>query len=411
MPAQEFVIVGGGLAAGTAAVTLREEGFDGHITLIAGEAHKPYARPPLSKGYLATLDESELWVQAAAWWADHDVEVHSGSHAHALDLDARSVLLEGGRAVPFDRLLIATGATARRLDLPGAEADGIHHLRTIEDSRGIRDAIAAGGQRVVVIGSGWIGMEVAANARTFGNDVTVISRSHVPLSSAIGDELGEVFARLHEEKGVRIWRDASPSGFRTEQGRVTGVELGSEFVDADVVVVGVGAVPLVSLAENAGLEVHDGILVDAGMRTGVEGVFAAGDAANPFHPVVRQRLRSEHWANAIGTGRSAAMNMLDRGVVDDDIPYFYTDQFGLGMEYSGYAPLTKDTHIVYRGDLDGREFVSFWVTPQGRVVAGMNVNVWDVNDDVQALIRSERAVDEKKLADTDVPLSQLVENA
>jgi len=408
MSAQEFVIVGGGLAAGTAAVTLREEGFDGHLTLIAGEAHKPYARPPLSKAYLASLDDSEVWVQDAAWWAEHDVEVRSGQHAHALDQDARSVRLEGGDAVPFDRLLIATGATPRRLDLPGAEASGIHYLRTIEDSRGIHDEISAGDKRVVVIGSGWIGMEVAANARVFGNEVTVLSRTRVPLSSALGDELGEVFASLHEEHGVRILRSVEATGFRAPEGRVTGVEHAGGVVDADVVVVGAGAVPLVGLAEDAGLAVDGGVLVDARMHTGAEGVFAAGDAANPYHPVVRRRLRSEHWANAIGTGRVAAQNMLDRGVEYDDIPYFYTDQFDVGMEYSGYAPLLDGTHIVYRGDIAAWEFVSFWVTPESRVVAGMNVNVWDVNAGVQALIRSERAVDESRLADPAVPLSDLL---
>ncbi|HWD61419.1 MAG TPA: FAD-dependent oxidoreductase, partial [Humibacter sp.] len=346
MSAQEFVIVGGGLAAGTAAVTLREEGFDGRLTLVAGEAHNPYARPPLSKAYLASLDDSEVWVQDEAWWGEHDVEVRSGLHAHALDLDARSVLLEGGTAVPFDRLLIATGATPRRLEVPGGDAAGIHYLRTIEDSRGIHEVISAGDRRVVVVGSGWIGMEVAANARTFGNDVTVLSHSRVPLSSALGDELGAVFAALHEEHGVRILRGEAATAFRTEGGAVTGVEYAGGVVDADVVIVGAGAVPLVSLAQDAGLEVAGGILVDAGMRTSADGVFAVGDAANPYHPVVRQRLRSEHWANAIGTGKTAALNLLDRGVEYDDIPYFYTDQFDLGMEYSGYAPLLEGTHVV-----------------------------------------------------------------
>jgi len=411
MSAQEFVIVGGGLAAGTAAVTLREEGFDGHLTLVAGEAHKPYARPPLSKAYLASLDDSEVWVQDEAWWGDHDVDVRSGLHANTLDLDARSVLLEGGTAVPFDRLLIATGATPRRLEVPGADAAGIHYLRTIEDSRGIHEAISAGDKRVVVVGSGWIGMEVAANARTFGNDVTVLSHSRVPLSSALGDELGEVFAALHEEHGVHIRRGEAATAFRTEGGAVTGVEYAGGVVDADVVIVGAGAVPLVSLAQDAGLEVASGILVDAGMRTSADGVFAVGDAANPYHPVVRQRLRSEHWANAIGTGKTAALNLLDRGVEYDDIPYFYTDQFDLGMEYSGYAPLLEGTHVVYRGDVVGREFVSFWVTPRGRVVAGMNVNVWDVNEQVQGLIRSQSPVDEAKLADPGVPLGDLVVDA
>lgn len=408
MSSPEFVIVGGGLAAGTAAVTLREEDFDGRVTLVAAEAHTPYIRPPLSKGYLAELDESELWVQPNAWWHEHDVEVLTGERAATLDLSARSVQLESGTQVSFDRLLIATGATPKRLEVPGADADGIHYLRTIEDSKGIREATADGDKRVVVIGSGWIGMEVAATVRGFGNEVTVVSHAQVPLSTALGDELGEVFAGLHLDHGVRLVRGAAVTGFRVAEGRVTGVQYEGGEVEADVVVVGTGVAPLVDIAEQAGLEVDKGILVDAGMRSGADGVFAVGDASNPMHPFLGQRLRSEHWANAIGTGRTAALNMLDRGVEYDDVPYFYTDQYDLGMEYSGFRPLMDGTHVVYRGDLSRREFVSFWVTKESRVVAGMNVNVWDVNADVQALIRAARPVDEARLADTDVPLGDLV---
>ena len=411
MSAPEYVIIGGGLAAGTAATTLRAEGYDGRLTVIAAEEHTPYIRPPLSKGYLAELDESELWVQSDDWWREHDVDLRTSRHADSLDLQGRSVVLEGGDRVPFDRLLIATGATPKRLDVPGADAAGIHYLRTIEDSRGIREATADGDKRVVVVGSGWIGMEVAATVRGFGNEVTVVSHAQVPLSTALGDELGEVFAQLHLDHGVRLVRGAAVQEFRVADGRVTGVRYEGGEVDADVVVVGTGAAPLVGIAKDAGLEVGKGVLVDAGMRTGVDGVFAVGDAADPFHPVIGGRMRSEHWANAIGTGRTAALNMLDRGVEYDDIPYFYTDQFDLGMEYSGYRPLMDGTHVVYRGDVPGREFVSFWVTPDGRVVAGMNVNVWDVNEQVQALIRDARPVDESRLADTSVPLNELVADA
>lgn len=411
MSAPEYVIVGGGLAAGTAAVTLREEGFDGHVTVLAAEAHKPYIRPPLSKGYLASLDESELWVQQDAWWSDHDIALRTGRHVRAIDLAARRVECEGGDPVSFDRLLLATGATPRRLELEGADADGVFTLRSIEDSRAIRAATEAGDKRVVVIGSGWIGMEVAATVRGFGNEVTVLSRSKVPLSAALGDDLGEVFAGLHADQGVRLVRGVTARRIVATGGRVTAVEYDGGAVDADVVVVGVGAKPLTSLAEAAGLEVDGGILVGAGMRSSAAGVFAAGDAANPFHPVLGRRLRSEHWANAIGTGRTAALNMLDRGVEYDDIPYFYSDQFDLGMEFSGYSPLMADTHVVYRGDVAGREFVSFWVTPDARVVAGMNVNVWDVNGDVQNLIRAARPVDEARLADPSVPFAELVQSS
>ena len=223
MSAPEYVIIGGGLAAGTAATTLRGEGYDGRLTVIAAEEHTPYIRPPLSKGYLAELDESELWVQSDDWWREHDVDLRTGRHADSLDLQGRSVVLEGGDRVPFDRLLIATGATPKRLDVPGADADGIHYLRTIEDSRGIREATSEGDKRVVIVGSGWIGMEVAATVRGFGNEVTVVSHAQVPLSTALGDELGEVFAQLHLDHGVRLVRGAAVQEFRVADGQVTGV--------------------------------------------------------------------------------------------------------------------------------------------------------------------------------------------
>ncbi|HWU58255.1 MAG TPA: FAD-dependent oxidoreductase [Microbacteriaceae bacterium] len=407
MTGQEFVIVGGGLAAATAAETLRGEGFDGVIRLVGAETHHPYIRPPLSKEYLkgdAELDT--VFVQQDAWYDDNQIDLLLGRSAQELDVGSHELTLDDGQRVHYDRLLLATGASSRRLSVEGSDASGIYYLRTIEDSESLREQIAAGGKRIVVVGSGWIGLEVTAAARGFGNDVTVIGMENVPLSAALGEELGAVFGGLHREHDVTLRLPAGIRSFAVENGRVTGVVTDSETLPADIVVVGVGAVPNIELAKNASLAVENGVLTDERMRTAAPDVFAAGDVANAFHPVVEQHMRNEHWANAINGGKAAARSMLDRDGVFDDIPYFYTDQYDLGMEYSGYPPLTRDAQVVYRGDLAGREFVAFWHL-DGRVVAGMNVNVWDVNEDVQSLIRSARRVDLDRLTDADIPIAEV----
>jgi len=407
MSGQEFVIVGGGLAAATAAETLRNEGFDGAIRLIGAESHHPYIRPPLSKEYLKVdAGRDSVFVQEDGWYDENRIDLMLGRRADGLDAGAHIVELDNGERVHYDRLLLATGASSRRLSIEGAEASGIHYLRTIEDSQALREQIEHGGKRIVVVGSGWIGLEVTAAARGYGNDVTVIGREKVPLSAALGDELGAVFGELHRQHGVTLKLPAGIRSFTTADGRVTGVVTDSETLLADLVVVGVGAVPHVELAQGASLAVDNGILTDERMRTGAPDVYAAGDVANAFHPVVERHLRNEHWANAINGGTAAGKSMLGHGAVFDDIPYFYTDQYDLGMEYSGYPTLTSDAEVVYRGDLESREFVAFWQL-DGRVVAGMNVNVWDVNEDVQALIRSERRVDPDRLRDGSIPIGEV----
>jgi NADPH-dependent 2,4-dienoyl-CoA reductase/sulfur reductase-like enzyme len=288
----------------------------------------------------------------------------------------------------------------------------VHYLRTLGDSDSLRGELQSGGKTVVVIGSGWIGMEVAATARTLGNDVTILERGEIPLAKAIGDELGSVFAELHRENGVVIRHGVEVEGLvdagSTGGGRrVAGVALaGGEVVPADLVLVGIGAVPNIRLATEAGLAVDDGILVDAALATSDPDIFAAGDVANAWHPVIGQRLRSEHWANALNQGPAAARSMLGQAVSFDDIPYFYTDQFDLGMEYSGFPPLAREAKLVYRGDRNACEFIAFWVL-DGTVVAGMNVNVWDVNEQVQRIIRSANVVDLVRLADENVPLEEI----
>lgn len=401
-----MMIVGGGLAAATAAEELRERGHDGPIDLVTAEPHRPYQRPPLSKGYLTGAEGLDaVYVHPEGWEAQHGVTLHLGNAARRI-VD-RTVELADGAVLPFDRLLLATGATPRRLELPGADAPGVHTFRTLDDADRLRAELAGGGQRVVLIGSGWIGLELAAVARGYGNSVTVISPDRVPLAAALGEEMGAVFRELHEEHGVHFRLEQSVLGIETgADGSVSGVRTERETVPASLVIVGIGAVPDTALAATAGLRLERGILVDARLESSVPGIFAAGDAANALHPALGAHLRSEHWANAIAGGKVAASSMLDGDDVLDDVPYFYTDQYELGMEYSGYGSLARDAELVIRGDRVGREFIAFWLR-EGRVVAGMNVNVWDVNDQVQRLIRDRVAVEAAGLVDPAVALESL----
>jgi 3-phenylpropionate/trans-cinnamate dioxygenase ferredoxin reductase subunit len=400
-----FVIVGGGLAAATAAEELRERGVAGEIRVLAAEQHAPYIRPPLSKDYLlGTGTRAEVDVHPAAWYADHDITVDTGAPVAALG--DHVVTLRTGERVPFDRLLLATGAQPRRIEVPGSAGGAgippLRYLRTVDDSDALRSELSPGGRRVVVIGAGWIGLEVAAAARSLGNEVTVVAPGDAPLARVLGDELGAVFRGLHEEHGV-----AFRMGERVTSIQADGVHTDGGVHPADLVVAGIGAEPDTALAEAAGIEVDHGILTDAHLATSADDVFAAGDVANPMHPVLGERLRNEHWANAIAGGKVAAASMAGQDAVLDDIPYFYTDQFDLGMEYSGYPPLARDARIVYRGDLAAREFVAFWLSRGDTVVAGMNVNVWDVNEQVQRLIREARPVDVARLTDPAIDLGAL----
>ncbi|WP_233279190.1 NAD(P)/FAD-dependent oxidoreductase [Microterricola pindariensis] len=403
-----FVIIGGGLAAASAAEGMRDAGFTGRVSIIAGEAEYPYIRPPLSKEYLiGSAQRSSIFVHDDGWYEEHDIRVLRGQAATGLSIEAHSLTLDGGGVVGFDKLLFATGARSRRFPGPGAQLAGVHYLRTVGESEALAAALAPGGRRVVIIGSGWIGLETASAARGYGNDVTVLGREAVPLQYAIGPEIGMVFDALHRANGVDLRNSSSVVAIEGNNGVATGVRLeGGELIPADVVVVGVGSLPNAELAETAGLTVENGIVVDEGFRSSHPDVYAAGDVANVFHPVIARSLRVEHWATARDAGLAAGGSMAGRRVEYMKIPYFYTDQFDLGMEYSGYGILMNGAELVLRGDLEKREFLAFWLR-ESRVVAGMNVNVWDVNETVQALIRDEVQVDAVRLADPAVPLDSL----
>lgn len=400
------VIAGAGLAGATTAVELRERGFAGRILLLGAEPHHPYIRPPLSKEFLkGEAPFEDAAVKPDGWYADNQVEFLPEEEAGSFDPAAHELFVSGGGRITYDSLVLATGASPRPLGVPGSGHGAVFSLRTIEDSQWLRSALEVGGRRVVIVGTGWIGMEVAAAARGYGNEVTVVGRGAVPLASAIGPELGRVFETLHRDNGVGF-RDGAHV-VAVEGGDEQAVVLASgERIPADVVVAGVGASPNTIVAERSGLALDDGVPTDQGMRTTVEDVYAVGDVANPLLPAIGRRLRNEHWANAIAGGTVAARAIIGEDASYDDIPYFYSDQYDLGMEYSGYAPLATGADVVFRGDVEAREFIAFWLRDD-RVVAGMNVNVWDVQEQIQRLVRGGKPVDRQRLADESVDLAAL----
>ncbi|MBI4942835.1 MAG: NAD(P)/FAD-dependent oxidoreductase [Actinobacteria bacterium] len=403
-----IVIVGAGMAGANAAKTLREEGFDGPLTLVGDEPEPPYERPPLSKGYLMGKDERDsAFVHPRQWYADAGVELRVATRVERIDRDAHRVVLVGGQDLPYDTLLLTTGSSPRPLPVDGAHLGGVLHLRTLQDSDRLKETIAAS-SRIAVVGAGWIGLETAAAAREAGVEVTVLEMADLPLLRVLGPEVAQVFADLHRAHGVDLRLGISVAEITGDDGRVTGVRLGDgTHVPADAVVVGAGISPNVALAQDAGLDVDNGVKVDEHLRSSDPDIFAAGDVANAFHPALGRHVRVEHWANARHQPRTAARAMLGRDEAYDRIPYFFTDQYDLGMEYTGYVEPGGYDEVVFRGDRDGGEFVAFWVGG-GRVLAGMNVNVWDVADTIEALVRDRGPVDVTALADPDRPLDSLL---
>jgi len=403
-----YVIIGASLAGAKAAEALRTAGFDGPITMIGEESERPYERPPLSKGYLLGQSEREaIYVHPPEWYADSGVDLRLGIAATSINPAAHEVSLANGSTIGYAKLLIATGSTPRRLQLPGADLDGVLYLRRVGDSDQIKKAIA-GASRVAVIGAGWIGLETAAAARAAGAEVTVLEMAELPLVRVLGPEVARIFADLHTDHGVNLRCGVQIAEITGRDGKVTGVRLSDGRVfDADVVIAGVGITPNTQLAAAAGLEVDNGVWVDAQLRTSDPDIYAAGDVANAYHPVLGKHIRVEHWANALNQPQTAAKAMLGEDVAYDRMPYFFTDQYDLGMEYTGYVEPGGYSRVVFRGDTERREFVAFWLDQDGRVLAGMNVNVWDVTDAIRELVRGGRPVDPDALANPAIPLETL----
>jgi 3-phenylpropionate/trans-cinnamate dioxygenase ferredoxin reductase component len=404
-PAQTFVIVGASLAGAKAAETLRTEGFEGQVVLIGEEPVRPYERPPLSKTYLrGETDFDGAAVHEPGFYDEQNIDLRTSSTVVSIDPAAREVSLASGESLTYDRLLLATGARPRRLEVPGSTLDGILYLRTVEDSDAIRRAVTAS-VPVVVIGAGWIGAEVAASSRQLGADVTMVEMAAVPLERVLGYEVGAIYRDLHAEHGVRLHLGVGIESIRGAD-RVEEVRLTDGTVlPAGAVIVGVGVSPRTDLAEAAGLKLDNGVVTDQYLATSAGGIYAAGDVANVLYPSYGAHIRLEHWSAALNQGPAAARNMVGEPTAYDRVPYFYSDQYDLGMEYRGWAP--KFDQVVLRGDPSRREFIAFWLR-DGRVEAGMNANVWDQGEAIEALIRADRPVDVDRLTDTDVDLAGLV---
>jgi 3-phenylpropionate/trans-cinnamate dioxygenase ferredoxin reductase subunit len=402
-----LLIVGGGLAGAKAAEAARLSGHDGRIVLVTEEASAPYERPPLSKAVLRgeAAPESAL-VHDEAFYREHDIDLITGARLTHLDLERRraeGVGLDGTAGIDFDSVVLATGAQPRRLNLPGATLDGVHYLRSIDDAMALRDVIK-GARRVAVIGAGWIGCEVAASARQIGADVVLIEPAPAPLHRVLGTTVGSVFVQLHADHGVSLRLGVGVTQLRGQQ-TVSHVVLADGSIEAaDVVVAGIGVVPRLDLAVGSGLDIGTGVLVDQHLQAAVPGVYAAGDIAESWHPRYRKHLRVEHWANALHQGAAAGRNAIGHAEAYTRLPYFFSDQYDLGLEYVGYA--APDDDVVIRGDLQGRKFVAFYHRDQV-VSSALAVNVWDVVDDLKAIVGSEQPMDLRRLADPAIALPEL----
>jgi 3-phenylpropionate/trans-cinnamate dioxygenase ferredoxin reductase subunit len=390
-----FVIVGGGLAGAKAVEALRAADFAGRIVLVGDETTLPYERPPLSKAYLAGASTvADAQVHDDDFYGAQGVDLLTSTRAASLDTTTHRVRLSDGEQLAYDRLLIATGAAPRRPPIPGADGESVLVLRSLRDADVLRAAIGGGG-RLVIIGAGWIGCEVAATARGLGADVTVIEQGSVPLERVLGPRLGQFFADLHRGHGVELLTNSGVASIENG-GRMVRLATGRS-IECAAVLLAVGVAPATELADAAGIAVDDGITVDDRLRTSAPDVFAAGDVASVMHPRYGRRVRVEHWDTALAQGAAAARSMLDAGEPYAHVPYFFSDQYDLGLEYVGLHDPADD--LVIRGSLDEARFQAFWVAPDGTISAGMHVNDWDAIDSIRALVEGRATVDPAQLAD------------
>ncbi len=398
-----LVVVGASLAGGRAVETLREEGFDGRVVLVGAEPDRPYERPPLSKEVLRSQAHPEtVYLRDESWYDENDVELRLGTTATSLT--PGELTLDDGHTVGFDACLIATGGRVRTLDVPGAELGGVRYLRTIREASELAGELA-GHPRVVVVGAGFIGAEVAASARTLGCEVTMLEILDVPLARVLGDDLGRLYAQLHRDHGVDLRLGEGVDRFEGA-GRVSSVvgTSGTTYA-ADVVVIGVGIVPNVELAAEAGLECANGVLVDERCRTSSEAVFAAGDVANRPDAFSGERIRVEHFQNAQNQGPAAARSMLGRDEPFQEVPWFWSDQYDVNLQMLGHP--SADAERIVRGDLGSRDFVALYVRGDW-LIAAVAMNRGKDISAARRLIERRVAVERERLADEDVALRELL---
>lgn len=406
----KYLIIGGGTATARAVEGIREVDADGPIAVVTAEDHLPYDRPPLSKGILLGADSPMAALpHDEAWYRERHVDLRLGDPVVSIDPDARTATLVSGEQVEWERLLLATGSSVRQLDVPGADLPGVFSLRTLENSLALLERFKEGG-RVAIVGAGWIGLEVAAAARSHGCSVVVIEPQQVPLLGVMGERIGTWFADLHRAHGVDFRFGAGVASIDGKDA-ATGVTLtDGTRLRASTIVVGVGIRPNTTLAEAAGLTIDNGIVTDEGLRTSRPGIWAAGDVANWRNRALDRQVRVEHWANAYDGGLAAGRSMAGAEVVYDPQPFFYSDQYDAGLEYTGYVPRGTETEVVLRGDPEAGAFMAFWTVPEAdgvRVLAGMHVNTWDTIDAILGLIHATDPIDPARLADPDVPLAEV----
>lgn len=401
---ETFVIVGASLAGGGAAATLRQEGFDGRVILIGAEPQPPYERPPLSKEYLRGESSFErALVQPPDFYDDNGVETRFGVRATRVDAAEKVVELDGGERIPYDKLLVVTGSRNRRFPVPGLDLEGVYSLRTVADSDRIRAEIAPG-RKAVVVGMGFIGSEVAASLRQSGVDVVVVDRNKVPLRRVLGEGVGRVIEGIHRDHGTSMVFEDTVAAFEGA-GRVERVTTGrGRRIECDFVVVGLGVEPVTDLLADTGVGIDNGVVVDEYCRTGVEGIYAAGDVANHYHPVFGLRIRVEHWQNALKQGPAAARNMLEKGEPYEEVPWFWSDQYEYNLQYAGFH--TEWDELVVRGSMEERNFVAFYRKDR-RILAAVAVNRGKDLRRSMPLIKAREPIDAAKLCDLDMDLRAL----
>jgi 3-phenylpropionate/trans-cinnamate dioxygenase ferredoxin reductase component len=402
---ETFVIVGASLAGGGAAATLRQEGFDGKVILIGAEPQPPYERPPLSKEYLRGESSFEqALVQPPDFFRENGIETRFGVRAKRVDAAEKVVELDGGERVAYDGLLIATGGRNRRFPIPGLDLEGIYDLRTVADCERIRHEVVPG-RKAVVVGMGFIGSEVAASLRQSGVDVVVVDRNKVPLRRVLGEEVGRVMEGVHRDHEATLILEDTVAAFEGADRVERVVTQRGRRIECDFIVVGLGIEPGTEFLAGTGVEIDNGILVDEFCWAGVEGIYAAGDVANHYHPVFERRIRVEHWQNALNQGPAAARSMLGKGEPYDEVPWFWSDQYDSNLQYAGFH--TEWDDLVVRGSMEERNFVAFYRKDE-RVLAAVAVNRGKDLRRSMRLIKAQRPVDATKLQDPDVDLRALV---
>jgi 3-phenylpropionate/trans-cinnamate dioxygenase ferredoxin reductase subunit len=401
---ETFVIVGAGLAGGGAAATLREEGFDGRLVLIGAEPQPPYERPPLSKEYLRGESSFEqVLFQPLDFYAENDIETRFGDRVTRVDAAAKVVELDRGERVAYGALLVATGGQNRRIPIPGIDLEGIYGLRTVADSDRIRAEISPG-RKAVVVGMGFIGLEVTASLRQSGVEVAVVDRNAVPLRRVLGEEVGRVVGEIHRDHGTELIFEDKVAAFEGAERVERVTTRRGHRIECDFVVVGLGIEPVTDLLAGTGAQIDNGVVVDEYLRTGVDGIYAAGDVANHYHPVFERHIRVEHWQNALKQGPAAARNMLGENEPYGEIPWFWSDQYEHNLQYAGFH--SEWDELVVRGSTEGRNFVAFY-RKNGRVLAAVAINGGrDLRRSIP-LIKSQEEVAAATLGDPDVDLRTL----